>query len=53
MPFASTTLLEQNINALQVITQELPSPKDVDKSSSGTIGSKVHKSQEVSSKNFF
>ena len=47
------TLLEQNIHALQVITQEFPNPKDVDKSSSGTIGSKEQQSQEVSSKNFF
>jgi len=47
------TLLEQNIHALQVITQEFPNPKDVDKSSSGTIASKDQQSQEVSSKNFF
>ena len=47
------TLLEQNIHALQVITQEFPNPEDVDISSSGTIGSKEQQSQEVSSKNFF
>ena len=47
------TLLDQNIHALQVITQEFPNPGDVDKISSGTIGSKEQQSQEVSSKNFF
>lgn len=46
-------LLEQNIHTLQVITQEFPNPKDVDKSSSGTIGSKEQQSQEELSKNFF
>lgn len=47
------TLLEQNIHALQVITQEFPNPKDVDKSSAVTIGSKDQQSQEVSAKDFF
>ncbi len=47
------TLFEQNIHALQVITQEFPNPKNVDKSSSETIGSMEQQSQEVSSKNFF
>lgn len=47
------TLLEQNIHALQVITQKFPNPKDVDKSSAVTIGSKDQQSQEVSAKDFF
>ncbi|MFN6064970.1 MAG: hypothetical protein ACK49K_17005, partial [Bacteroidota bacterium] len=47
------TLLEQNIHALQVITQELSNPEDVAKRSSGPIDSKEQQSPEVASKNFF